>query len=371
MIGTYNGASLLRCDWSYPTDGAFFARVEVAEEPLAEGVLALGSRSFRGVAVGLQQRNGLWAFRFVTGRNGWGNELPEAAFAGPVALRDVVRITAATVGETVDVAPVAAGEVPSYLRPAGPASRVLASPWYVGEDGVTRVGYPRTGKAWDRESALVKHFDHASAHGSGEEVIAPGDSALADEATRITFASTWGNLAGEFTADVDGVPTVASAVRAAVASRAADPGAREYELASGTWRGVANRSADLDPANVTQWIFPGSTIEFDSGARVIIAFADGDRTQPRIVAAISQPRSVRLRAGSVAVGEAPAPVARAAEVVSTLAALAGALDAQASTLTAAGSAPVTSAALGAILSALSSAFKSTLDKIPTSTFTAD
>lgn len=373
MIGTYNGKPLLRCDWSWPEEGTFSAIVDVAEEPAALGTLVLGSRSFSGVAAYPKAQNGLWSFRFVAGKNGWGNAIPERFFAGPITLADVIRITAQTVGESVIVDASAGGEVPSYLRPAGPARRVLAGArWYVGEDGITRVGVPRTSREWARESVLISRRTSVSgAEGSGEEPPAPGDSALADEETRVTFASTWGDLAGNFSADLDGIAPLGEAMRGAVRSAAADPGAREYEFVSGAWRGVARGSADLEAAAVSPWIFPGSEIEFSEGTRGVIGYADGDRTQPRILAATGDPLRVRFVAGAFAVGSAALPVARAAEVIAAFSALAAALDAQAATLTAAGATPVTSAALGAVLGALSASFKSLLDKIPTSTFTAE
>lgn len=372
MIGTYNGKPLLSCDWMHPVSGAFMARIEIEEEPAATGTLQLGSRTFKGVAVDSALRNGLWNFRFVAGNGAWGRVLPERFFAGPVKLEDVIRVTASTVGETVIVGASAAGEVPSYARPAGPARRVFGgASWYVGSDGITRVGIPREGTDWARESLLVRRHDDEGASGSGEEPPAPGDSALADEGTRVVFAATWGDLRGNFYANLDGVLPFAGAVRLAVSSTQADPGAREYAFASGLWSGVAPGSADVDASNVASWIFPGCAFEFAPDTRAIIGYADGDRTQPRILGATGDPIHVRFTAGAFAVGAAALPVAKAAEVIAAFAALASAFDAQASALTALGSVPVTSAALGTVLTALSASFKSLLDKIPTVTFTAE
>lgn len=87
-------------------------------------------------------------YRIVGGKGGWGRTLPAKSYANDAGVKvlTVIGDAAKACGETIDASTIAASDRcgPAYARPAGPASRVLENlkpgAWYVGEDGVTRIG---------------------------------------------------------------------------------------------------------------------------------------------------------------------------------------------------------------------------------------
>ncbi len=108
--------------------------------------------------------------RLVTGKGGWGNTIPEKSYVDDagVTARAVLEDAAREVGETFESASVSLDVRlgPSWTRPAGPARDVLnlIAPrgWYVGEDGVTRIG-ARTGGEVGATVPRLQEVDHARA----------------------------------------------------------------------------------------------------------------------------------------------------------------------------------------------------------------
>lgn len=89
---------------------------------------------------------GRTSVRVVGGKGGWGRELPAKSYANDagVKIATVVRDAAESCGESFDASTASGTVGPSFVRPEGPAARVLElvapGAWYVGEDGVTRLG---------------------------------------------------------------------------------------------------------------------------------------------------------------------------------------------------------------------------------------
>jgi hypothetical protein len=85
------------------------------------------------------------SYRIVAGAGGWGRVLPMKSYAtdAGVKVRTVIGDAAQAVGETVSLTTTDTTG-PSFTRNEGRASLVLESiapqAWYVGEDGVTRLG---------------------------------------------------------------------------------------------------------------------------------------------------------------------------------------------------------------------------------------
>ncbi len=87
-------------------------------------------------------------FRIVGGKGGWGRTIPDKSYANDAGVKalTVIGDAAKAVGETLDTSTISAQDRcgPQYARIDGPASRVLETlkpaGWYVGEDGVTRIG---------------------------------------------------------------------------------------------------------------------------------------------------------------------------------------------------------------------------------------
>jgi hypothetical protein len=87
-------------------------------------------------------------FRIVGGKGGWGRALKAKSYANDASVKvsTVLGDAAKECGETLDASTIASSDRcgPQYVRMAGPASQALelvkSQGWYVGEDGVTRIG---------------------------------------------------------------------------------------------------------------------------------------------------------------------------------------------------------------------------------------
>lgn len=97
---------------------------------------------------GSDDKTGRSHFRIVGGKGGWGRELPPKGEANDAGVKVLQAITdaARSVGEPLDTASISTSERtgPHYVRPEGPACRVLQvlkpEGWYVDEAGVTKIG---------------------------------------------------------------------------------------------------------------------------------------------------------------------------------------------------------------------------------------
>lgn len=97
--------------------------------------------------------NGRSHFRIVAGAGGWGKTIEKKSYTNDlgVKLATVLRDAASAAGETLDMSTVPATTVgPAFARKAGAAGKVLdyfaPQNWYVGEDGVTRIGKRAAGR---------------------------------------------------------------------------------------------------------------------------------------------------------------------------------------------------------------------------------
>ncbi len=132
-----------------PAWGAWYADVSVDGEVSLTGavVLVVADATFRGAVLSGGASKGRSDFRIVGGAAGWGKTIPARSYANDagVKLSTVLGDAASLVGETIDLGARADERIgPAYVRPEGPASRVLeelaSSAWYIGEDGVTHLG---------------------------------------------------------------------------------------------------------------------------------------------------------------------------------------------------------------------------------------
>lgn len=93
-------------------------------------------------------------YRVVSGAAGWGKTIPKRSYANDIGIKlsTVLGDAASECGETIDPSTVDPKVTlgPSWVRKEGPACRLLEqlSPnaWFVGEDGVTRLGKRPAGK---------------------------------------------------------------------------------------------------------------------------------------------------------------------------------------------------------------------------------
>lgn len=130
--------------------GCTYADVALDGEHTLTGhvTLALGDLSLACTVLSGGPQKGRSSYRIVGGRGGWGRTIAEKSYANDAQVKwsTVIGDAATACGESFDLSTVSADRRtgPAYTRPSGPASRVLEelapAGWYVGEDGVTRLG---------------------------------------------------------------------------------------------------------------------------------------------------------------------------------------------------------------------------------------
>jgi len=146
---TLNGHRCTSAYVSVPAWGLWWADVGLDVEATVTGAatLALGGVTFRGTVSSGGAANGRTRLRIVAGAGGWSRSIPKKDYANDADVKasTVLVDAASAVGETIDATTLPSSRVgPHYVRPADLASKVLEllspSAWYVGEDGVTRIG---------------------------------------------------------------------------------------------------------------------------------------------------------------------------------------------------------------------------------------
>jgi len=149
---TLAGQRVTRATLTLPAWGIAWADVELDADTSLTGaaVLELPGLSWHGTVVsGGPSSAGRSSYRLAAGAAGWGRIVAAGGYhndAG-VKARTVLEDAAKLAGETLDADTLPAASVrlgPAWAREEGPASRTLelVAPrgWYVGEDGITRIG---------------------------------------------------------------------------------------------------------------------------------------------------------------------------------------------------------------------------------------
>jgi hypothetical protein len=143
---TLSGAPVLAASVHLPAHGIWWADVELGAGAALTGavVLELPGLTLAGTIVSGGPWQGRARYRVAGGAGRCGVSIAAKSYASDlgVKLKTVLRDAAAACGEAFDEATGTVGA--QWVREAGPAGRQLAllapSAWYVGEDGVTRLG---------------------------------------------------------------------------------------------------------------------------------------------------------------------------------------------------------------------------------------
>lgn len=130
-----------------PAWGAWYAEASIdGEHTLAGAVeLRIADLVLKGAVLSGGPDAGRSHYRIVAGAGGWGKTIDRKSYVNDlgVSVATVVRDAAEAVGETVEL-DTTDRLGPAFVRPEGPAARVLElvapGAWYIGEDGVTRLG---------------------------------------------------------------------------------------------------------------------------------------------------------------------------------------------------------------------------------------
>lgn len=133
-----------------PKWGASYADVVVDGDAVLSGRvdLVIADLIFKGAVLSGGPAKGHADYCVVAGAGGWGKILKKKSYANDAGVKvsTVLRDAAAEAGEAIDLSTVSASDRvgPAFVRPEGRASQVLEqlrpAGWYIGEDGVTRIG---------------------------------------------------------------------------------------------------------------------------------------------------------------------------------------------------------------------------------------
>lgn len=144
---TLNGIVCTSVTVNLPSWGLWWADVETDGETSFTGSVALhlADLALSGTIVSGSARMGRGSWRIVGGAGGWSKSLPAKGYTNDagIKLAKVLGDAATECGEAIETAPPTVIGA-AFARPTGAASTVLQllvpQGWYVGEDGVTRLG---------------------------------------------------------------------------------------------------------------------------------------------------------------------------------------------------------------------------------------
>lgn len=145
---TLAGHRVTKARVSIPAWGCWYADAAVDGEVTLTGAvdLVIADLTLKGTVLAGGPAKGRSAFRIVAGAGGWGKTLPRKEYStdAGVKLANVLGDAAREAGETLAPIDRKKSVGPAWVRPEDLAGRVLElvapSAWYVGEDGVTRLG---------------------------------------------------------------------------------------------------------------------------------------------------------------------------------------------------------------------------------------
>lgn len=312
VFAAVNGQRLTRVNLTIGNVGPWIADCDFESEPDVSGrvTLVIGTLIAQGTVdpassgtFGAQTR-----VRIIGGAGGWATVVAPKSYANDAGVKalTIAQDAARAVGEVVDATsfvPTAEKVGKAYVRNVGPASRVLedvigGAAWWVGLDGVTRVGprpeVPVADDAYQvlaydpRDRIVTLGVDDVAAIGIGSVLTERLDSPLVVRSLEVRVTAdelrvvAWGGGSETRPGQLVGLFRT-------IAQRATDGrlwGAYRYRVV----RMVADRVElqavvrvdglpDLLPISVWPGV-AGAVAELAHGAEVLVSFIAGDRTQP-------------------------------------------------------------------------------------------
>lgn len=290
-----------------PAWGAWYADVSIDDETALTGAvdLVIADLTLKGTILSGGPMQGRASYRLVGGKAGWGKVLPKKSYSndGGVRMSTILLDAANEAGETLDATTLPTDIVgPSWTRQADAACRVLEqlapSAWYVGEDGITRLGKRPTAQI----SGTVTQTSQID--------LARGTVTIATEsiATVVPGIVVKGLEAVDVFHEISskgGLRSTIWAKRGSGASRRLEAFRKIFDQLDpdrafrGLWeyRVVTQESnrVNLQPVRVSTGMpdlrrvfvrpgVPGSKAMLTLGARVIVGFADANPAWPVVVA---------------------------------------------------------------------------------------
>ena len=339
VTGTLEGITVTACEVHLPAWGIPWADVALDQPAALSGsvTLALAGMELSGTIMSGGPWQGRARYRVAGGNGTWGKTIAAKSYTNDAGVkkRTVIRDAAAACGETVDEATITGSVGSHYAREVGPASRALEllapRAWYVGEDGVTRLGAREettyTGDATRTDSDPARQTLTLAADDLADLVPGvlvsdgQGDTfAAVDVVHRLTpdklRTTVWGDLS-------DGSRPRSALRRIIWAMQVADRyrGIWEYRITEQT-----GERLDLQPVRVSAGMpdlrhvrarpgVPGVSADHAIGSKALVAFVNAEPGRPVVVgfddadAAGFMPDELYLLEGTLKVARDTDPVA--------------------------------------------------------------
>lgn len=161
---TLNSNTVTDARVDIPKWGVWYAEVTLDREVTITGAvtLVIADLALKGTVMSGGPEKGRSRYRIAGGKGGWGKTLKENAYANDAGVKTSTLLidVASAAGEDLDTSTLDRAIAGSHTaRPRGRASQVLhrnaPQNWYVGEDGVTRIG-SRAVKDYNGTAARVQ-----------------------------------------------------------------------------------------------------------------------------------------------------------------------------------------------------------------------
>lgn len=332
---TLNGHRVTHARVHLPAFGIWWAEGSLDEEAELTGAvtLAIADLTLTGTVMsGGPGPKGRSRYRVAGGAGKWGTTLLRRSYANDAGVKaaTVVADAARECGETLDVTTAGATRLgPAFARQTAPAARVLEQVfpggWYVGEDGITRIGKRSAGAlttavevgSVDRARGMVELAAESIA------AIIPGVIVEGIEAVDVMHelvpgalrSTLWGSGIAATSRRLAAMRRIFEQIDA----RSRYRGIYEYRVVTRDGERV-----NLQPIRVStgmpdlQRVFirpgiPGARADVMLGARVIVAFLDSEPARPVVIGFEDAeglgflPSTLELNASSE-VGLGPGPV---------------------------------------------------------------
>ena len=387
-----NGFQVVGGSLLVPLIGAWSADLSLASDaPLAGPVsVVIGNLTLAGFVIRSAPYGGQTRVRLVGGRGGWRRVIPGQGYGGGgVSLAHVLGDAAAACGEQIVAPP--GPTLPAFVRLDGPASDVLwqclgqglIPAWYVAPSGITQA------TAWPATTIVTPFTVTDQRPDEGRITIASEDYAAWMPGCSFTnplLSGTFTSAGVVYTFDNEGTfrfevltgttDRLLGPLRAFIAAQLAPT--RFYGRYAYTIVDATTATVDCTPVNPMAGLpslrdvpLVGDSIASylpAPGSTCRIMFVDGVPTQPECVWTSGPPVTV-------AIGEAPEPLALAAPSIAATAVIAGALATVGAGLVASPSPPYVNfttfaKVAGPILTGIAAALAVPTALIPTTTVTA-